>query len=220
MSNTRSQQLFARAKQFLPGGVNSPVRAFKAVGGDPIFFASAHGATMTSVDGDDYVDYVGSWGPMVLGHAHPEVVASVQRAAQNGSSFGAPTEGEVTMAEAIARVVPSMRMSRLVSSGTEATMGALRVARGYTGRDLIAKCIGGYHGGADYLLVKAGSGLATLGEPDSAGVPEAIASTTRLVHYNDVDGLKRLFAVDGPNIAAVIVEPVAGNMGCVPPDIA
>jgi glutamate-1-semialdehyde 2,1-aminomutase len=169
-------------------------------------------------DGTEYVDYIGSWGPMILGHAHPDVVATIKDAADKGSSYGAPTEAEITIAERIRDAVPSMEMSRLVSSGTEATMGALRVARGYTGRDLIVKCIGGYHGGADYLLVKGGSGLATLGEPDSAGVPAAIAGTTALVPYNDGYALEKLFAERGSEIAAVIIEPVAGNMGCIPPD--
>ena len=218
MSEDLNQSLFNRAQAVLPGGVNSPVRAFKAVRGEPIFIQSASGPTMTGADGGTYIDYVGSWGPMILGHAHPEVVKAVQEAAARGSSFGAPTEGEVLMAERIAELVPSMQMSRLVSSGTEATMAAIRVARGFTGRDLIVKCIGGYHGGADYLLVKAGSGLATLGEPDSAGVPAAIAGTTLLVNYNDVDGLHALFAEHQDAIAAVIIEPVAGNMGCVPPN--
>lgn len=218
MSDTVSQKLFERARALIPGGVNSPVRAFLSVGGAPVFITSARGARLTGADGTEYVDYVGSWGPMILGHAHPEVVRAIQDAAACGSSFGAPTEGEVRMAEAIADAVPSMEMSRLVSSGTEATMGALRLARGYTERDLIVKCIGGYHGGADYLLVKGGSGLATLGKPDSAGVPASIASTTTLLPYNDVIRLKGLFKSRGDNIAAVIIEPVAGNMGCVPPD--
>ncbi len=218
MSDPVSQELFERACQLMPGGVNSPVRAFRAVGGEPIFIQSAHGATLVGADGTEYVDYIGSWGPMILGHAHPDVVRAIQDAAGKGSSFGAPTEGEVRMAEAIHEAVPSMEMSRLVSSGTEATMGALRLARGYTERDLIVKCVGGYHGGADYLLVKGGSGLATLGTPDSAGVPASIASTTTLIPYNDVAALKGLFEHRGDNVAAVIVEPVAGNMGCVPPD--
>jgi glutamate-1-semialdehyde 2,1-aminomutase len=218
MSDPISQELFARASKVIPGGVNSPVRAFRAVGGEPVFIKEARGPTLVGADGTEYLDYVGSWGPMILGHAHPDVVASIKAAADKGSSFGAPTEAEITMAERIRDAVPSMEMSRLVSSGTEATMGALRVARGYTGRDLIVKCIGGYHGGADYLLVKGGSGLATLGEPDSAGVPAAIAGTTLLVPYNDSYALEKLFSERGSEIAAVIVEPVAGNMGCIPPD--
>jgi len=164
MSDPISQELFARASKVIPGGVNSPVRAFRAVGGEPIFIKEAHGPTLVGADGTEYIDYIGSWGPMILGHAQPDVVAAIKSAAEKGSSYGAPTEAEITIAERIRDAVPSMEMSRLVSSGTEATMGALRVARGFTGRDLIVKCIGGYHGGADYLLVKGGSGLATLGD--------------------------------------------------------
>ena len=218
MSDLVSQELFARASKVIPGGVNSPVRAFRAVGGEPIFIKDAQGPLLVGADGAKYVDYIGSWGPMVLGHAHPDVVATIQDAATRGSSYGAPTEAEIIMAERIRDAVPSMEMSRLVSSGTEATMGAIRVARGYTRRDLIVKCIGGYHGGADYLLVKGGSGLATLGEPDSAGVPAAIAGTTLLIPYNDGYAVEKLFAERGSEIAAVIIEPVAGNMGCIPPD--
>ncbi|KPK50582.1 MAG: glutamate-1-semialdehyde aminotransferase [Myxococcales bacterium SG8_38_1] len=199
MSDPISQELFARASKVIPGGVNSPVRAFRAVDGEPIFIKEAHGPTLVGVDGTEYVDYIGSWGPMILGHAHPDVVAAIKRAAEKGSSYGAPTEAEITMAERLRDAVPSMQMS-------------------YTGRDLIVKCIGGYHGGADYLLVKGGSGLATLGEPDSAGVPAAIAATTLLVPYNDGYALEKLFAERGGEIAAVIIEPVAGNMGCIPPD--
>jgi len=218
MSDPISQELFLRASKVIPGGVNSPVRAFRAVGGEPVFIKDAHGPMLVGADGTEYVDYIGSWGPMVLGHAHPDVVAVIQDTATKGTSYGAPTEAEIMMAERIRDAVPTMEMSRLVSSGTEATMGALRVARGFTGRDLIVKCIGGYHGGADYLLVKGGSGLATLGEPDSAGVPAAIAGTTLLVPYNDSYALERLFTERGREIAAVIIEPVAGNMGCIPPD--
>ena len=202
----------------MPGGVNSPVRAVRAVGGDPVFVREARGAYLVGADGREYVDYVSSWGPMILGHAHPDVVKAIKGAADRGSSYGAPTEAEVRMAELISEAVPSMEMSRLTSSGTEAVMGALRVARGFTGRDLVVKCDGAYHGGADYLLVKAGSGAATLGEPDSAGVPAAIASTTTVIPYNDVPALEALFAERGAEIAAVIIEPVAGNMGCVAPD--
>jgi len=220
MSDSTSSALLQRAREVIPGGVNSPVRAFKSVGGIPVFVKEASGPWLVGADGRRYVDYVGSWGPMILGHAHPEVVAAVQAAAARGMSFGAPTEGEIEMAELIRECVPSMQMSRLVSSGTEAVMGALRAARGFTGRDVVVKCIGGYHGGADYLLVKAGSGAATLGEPDSAGIPASIAQTTALVDYNDIEGLQALFAARGAEIAAVIVEPVAGNMGCVPPDAA
>ncbi|MBK6577590.1 MAG: glutamate-1-semialdehyde 2,1-aminomutase [Sandaracinaceae bacterium] len=220
MTDANSKALFAAAQLRIPGGVNSPVRAFGSVGGEPVFIQRAKGPHLYGADGSAYIDYVGSWGPMILGHAQPDVVRAIQEAATLGCSYGAPTAGETDMAEAIADAFPSMEMSRLVSSGTEATMGALRVARGFTGRDLIVKCVGAYHGGADYLLVKAGSGLATLGEPDSGGVPAAIAATTRLVEYNDVAGLQALFAAEGAQIAAVIIEPVAGNMGCVPPDAA
>ena len=218
MADPVSKELFDRAFKVIPGGVNSPVRAFRAVGGEPIFIREARGSVLVGADGSEYVDYVGSWGPMILGHAHPEIVYAIQQAATKGTSYGAPTESEIIMAERIRDAVPSMEMSRLVSSGTEATMGALRVARGYTGRDLVVKCIGGYHGGADYLLVKGGSGLATLGAPDSAGVPAAIAQTTLLVPYNDGYALEKVFAERGSEIAAVIFEPVAGNMGCIPPD--
>ncbi len=220
MSDPISRDLFARAQKHIPGGVNSPVRAFGPVGGDPVFIKSAKGATLTGADGREYIDYLGSWGPMILGHAHPDVIGAVKAACDLGTSYGAPTEGECEMAELIHAMVPSVEMVRLVSSGTEATMGALRVARGFTGRDLIVKCEGGYHGGADYLLVKAGSGAATLGEPDSAGVPASIAQTTVTIPYNDVDALEALFAAKGSEIAAVIIEPVAGNMGCVPPEAA
>lgn len=202
----------------MPGGVNSPVRAFRAVGGDPVFIREAKGAWLVGADGRRYVDYVGSWGPMILGHAHPGVVAAVQRAAESGSSYGAPTAGEVDLAEAIIEAYPSIEMLRMTSSGTEAVMGAIRAARGFTGRDLVVKCEGCYHGGADYLLVKAGSGAATFGQPDSAGVPKAIAATTVVVPFNDVDAIKSLLETRGAEIAAVIVEPVVGNMGCVLPE--
>ncbi|MFW6050334.1 MAG: glutamate-1-semialdehyde 2,1-aminomutase [Myxococcota bacterium] len=217
MADPISRELFARACKRMPGGVNSPVRAFGAVGGDPIFIRSARGATMTGADGTAYVDYIGSWGPMILGHAHPEVVAVLEEAVRGGTSFGAPTEGEVVLAELIHQAFPSVEKVRLTNSGTEAVMGALRAARGFTGRDLVVKCEGAYHGGADYLLVKAGSGAATLGEPDSAGVPAALASTTALVPHNDLGAVEALFRARGDQVAAVIVEPVAGNMGCVPP---
>jgi glutamate-1-semialdehyde 2,1-aminomutase len=218
MADAISQKLFSEACELLPGGVNSPVRAFKSVGGTPVFVKSAHGAYLVGADGREYVDYVGSWGPMILGHAHPEVVAAIAEAAALGTSYGAPTEGEIRMAEDIRAAYPHMEMSRMVSSGTEATMGALRLARGYTGRAVVVKCIGGYHGGADYLLVKAGSGLATFGEPDSAGVPASIAATTASIHMNDLAAASALFEARGSEIAAVIVEPVAGNMGCVGPE--
>lgn len=217
MDNPRSTELFQRAKALLPGGVNSPVRAFRAVQGEPVFIASASGARMTDVDGHSYVDYVGSWGPMIVGHAHPKVVEAVQQAMARGASYGAPCPGEVELAEAIQRVVPSMEMLRMTSSGTEAVMGALRVARGFTKRELVVKFEGCYHGGADYLLVKAGSGAATFGEPDSAGVPAGIAATTVVLPFNDEEAVRSLFAARGRDIAALIVEPVVGNMGCVPP---
>jgi len=206
-----------RARAVLPGGVNSPVRAFRAVEGDPVFIAEARGAYLTDVDGKRYVDYVGSWGPMIVGHTHPAVVAAVQDALGRGSSYGAPTPGEVELAERIRDAYPSMQMLRMTSSGTEAVMGALRVARGFTRRDLVVKFEGAYHGGADYLLVKAGSGLATFGEPDSAGVPAAIANTTTVLPWNDPAAARALFEARGSEIAALILEPVVGNMGTVPP---
>jgi len=217
VSDAISTSLFERAQQSIVGGVNSPVRAFRAVGGSPIFISRAEGSKVYGADGCAYVDYVGSWGPAILGHAHPEVVAAVQDAAARGLSFGAPTELEVRFAEAIRERYPSIAKLRCVSSGTEATMSAIRLARGFTGRDLIVKFEGLYHGHADHLLVKAGSGAATFGVPDSAGVPEGIARTTLTLPYNDIEALKRVFAERGSEIAAVIVEPVAGNMGCVPP---
>jgi len=218
MSDPVSKELFARAQTLIPGGVNSPVRAFKAVGGEPVFVKAARGATLVGADGTEYVDYLGSWGPMILGHAHPEVVAAITAAAALGTTYGTPSPGEVEMAEALVDAVPSLEMVRLTSSGTEAVMGALRVARGFTGRDLVVKLEGCYHGGADYLLVKAGSGLATLGVPDSAGVPGSVAATTATLPYNDLDAARALFAAQGARIAALILEPVVGNMGLVPPE--
>jgi len=212
-----SAALFERAARVIPGGVNSPVRAFRAVGGTPIFIASAKGAHVTSADGVRYLDYVGSWGPMILGHAHSDVLAAATAAAALGTSFGAPTELEVRFAEKIVALYPSIEMVRVVSSGTEATMSALRVARGFAGRDVIVKFEGCYHGHPDFLLVKAGSGAATLGVPDSAGVPAAAASNTVTLPFNDAGALAALFAARGASIAAVIVEPVVGNMGVVPP---
>jgi glutamate-1-semialdehyde 2,1-aminomutase len=217
MSDPNSKVLFERAQRVIPGGVNSPVRAFRAVGGEPIFIREARGPYLYGADGAEYVDYVGSWGPMILGHADPSVIQAIARAAALGTSYGAPTEGEVQLAETLIEALPSMDMVRLVSSGTEAVMGALRVARGFTGRDLIVKMEGGFHGGADYLLVKAGSGLATLGVPDSAGIPADVARVTLTAPYNDLDAIKQLFAQHPDRIAAIILEPVAGNMGCVPP---
>ena len=202
----------------MPAGVNSPVRAYRAVGGNPPFIAQARGSIVVDVDGTEYIDYVGSWGPAILGHAHPEVIQAVQQAAKSGLSFGAPTQQEVFFAELIQARYPSMEMMRCVSSGTEATMSALRLARGFTGRDSIVKFDGGYHGHADSLLVRAGSGAATFGTPDSAGVPAVLANLTITIPYNDVDALQTVFEKHGSEIACVIVEPVAGNMGCVPPN--
>lgn len=218
MTDSLSRGLFERALRSIPGGVNSPVRAFRAVGGDPVFISRAEGAFLYGADGTAYLDYIGSWGPMILGHAHPDVVRTVQEAATKGLSYGAPTEHEVKFAERIRELYPSIEMLRCVSSGTEATMSALRAARGFTKRDLIVKFEGCYHGHADHLLVKAGSGLATFGTPDSGGVPEGIAKTTLTATFNDEAGLRELFAKKGNEIAAVIVEPVVGNMGCVPPE--
>lgn len=212
-----SSELFERAKRVIVGGVNSPVRAFGAVGSSPVFFDRAEGATLVDVDGKSYIDYVGSWGPMILGHAHPAVVSAVAEAAKKSTSFGAPTPLEVTFAEKVLELYPSMDLCRAVSSGTEATMSAIRAARGATGRDAIVKFEGSYHGHADYLLVKAGSGAATFGVPDSRGVPESFTAHTLIARYNDKAGLEALFKQHGSRIAAVIVEPVAGNMGCVPP---
>jgi len=218
MSDPTSQSLFERASRVIPGGVNSPVRAFRAVGGTPVFVSRAQGAYIYGAEGKRYVDYVGSWGPMILGNAHPAVIEAVRDAATRGTSFGAPTELEVRYAEKVCALYPSVEMMRAVSSGTEATMSALRVARGFTGRDVVVKFEGCYHGHADFLLVKAGSGAATFGVPDSAGVPAPTAANTVTLPYNDVGALKALFASRGAEIAALIVEPVVGNMGVVPPE--
>ena len=217
MRHDRSSALFARAQQSIPGGVNSPARAFGAVGREPIFVTRGDGGRLWDVDGNAYIDFVGSWGPLLLGHRHPAVMAALRAVLEGGTSFGAPTEAEVQMAELISELIPSVEMVRLVNSGTEATMSALRVARGYTGRDLIVKFIGNYHGHVDALLVQAGSGLATLGISDSAGVPEGFAKTTIPLPYNDSEALEEVFEERGDQIAAVILEPVVGNMGCVPP---
>ena len=214
---SRNQQLFERAQQRIPGGVNSPVRAFRSVGGTPRFFVTGSGARVTDADGTSYIDYVGSWGPLILGHAHPAVVAAVCDAAAHGLSFGAPTESEVEMAELLCDLLPSLELVRLVSSGTEATMSAIRLARGFTGRDLLVKFEGCYHGHSDSLLVKAGSGMLTFGNPSSGGVPADVARHTLVLDYNDADGLAAAFAEHGARIAAVIVEVVAGNMNLIAP---
>ena len=214
---SRSEQLFTRAARHIPGGVNSPVRAFKAVGGTPVFIERAEGAYLYDCDGKPYIDYVLSWGPMIMGHNHPEVREAVRRQAEKGLSYGAPTELEVELAAAICALVPNMDLVRMVNSGTEATMSAIRLARGYTGRDLIVKFEGCYHGHCDSLLIKAGSGALTLGVPSSPGVPAALAQYTLTLTYNDVEGLRAAFAEHGARIAGLIVEPVTGNMNCVLP---
>ncbi len=214
---TRSHDLFEAAQRHIPGGVNSPVRAFRGVGGDPVFFSSAAGPYIFDADGRRYVDYVGSWGPMILGHANPHVLEAVSDQLHKGLSFGAPTEVETQMADTVVELVPSMDLVRMVSSGTEATMSALRLARGYTKRDKMVKFEGCYHGHADSLLVKAGSGALTLGEPSSPGVPAALAELTITLRYNDIDQVRETFAEIGEQIACIIVEPVAGNMNCIPP---
>ena len=215
---TRSETLFEQAKRSIPGGVNSPVRAFRSVGGTPRFIARAQGAYMWDADGNRLIDYVGSWGPMVAGHAHPEVVKAVQDAAVDGLSYGAPTEIEITMAEKICSLMPSMEMVRMTSPGTEAPMSAIRLARGFTGRNYMVKFEGGYHGHGDSLLVKAGSGALTFGQPSSPGVPAELAQYTLTLNYNDSVQVREVFAARGHEIACIIVEPVAGNMNCIPPE--
>ena len=217
MNLKRSQQLFLEAQRYLPGGVDSPVRAFKAVGGTPPFMVRGQGARLYDADGNEFIDYVCSWGPLILGHAHPRVTAALKQAVERGTSFGAPTELEITLARMVAKAMPAIEMVRFVNSGTEATMSALRLARAFTGRDKIIKFNGGYHGHADGLLTKGGSGLATLGIPDSPGVPLSYAQNTLSASYNDVDAVEQLFQHYPGEIAAVIVEPVAANMGVVPP---
>ncbi len=214
---SRSASLFEQAQQHIPGGVNSPVRAFAGVGGTPLFFKHAAGAYVTDEDDKRYVDYIGSWGPMILGHSHPDVIAAVRAQLEHGLSYGAPTALEVEMADLICSIVPSMDMVRMTSSGTEATMSAIRLARGYTGRDSIIKFEGCYHGHSDSLLVKAGSGALTLGVPSSPGVPAAFAKHTITLPFNDIDAVASYLAEHGNDIACIIVEPVAGNMNCVPP---
>jgi glutamate-1-semialdehyde 2,1-aminomutase len=217
MNTSRSKKYFEHANRVMPGGVNSPVRAFRSVNMDPLFIASAQGSKIKDVDGNEYVDYVGSWGPLILGHAHDEVLAVLRETAGNGTSFGAPTELEIRLAEKIIEMVPSVEMVRLVNSGTEATMSAIRLARGFTGRDQIIKFEGCYHGHGDSFLIKAGSGALTLGEPSSPGVPHGSAKDTLTAEFNDLESVGRLFAETGGQIAAVIVEPIAGNMGVIPP---
>jgi len=216
-SRERSSALLQRARQVMPGGVNSPVRAFRSVGGDPPFIARGKGARVWDADDNEYLDYVCSWGPLILGHAPPRILEAIAEAAAQGTSFGAPTEREVLFAELIRKLVPSIEKLRLVSSGTEATMSALRLARGFTGRDKVLKVEGGYHGHGDSFLVRAGSGAMTFGVPDSAGVPAGVAADTLTIPYNDLDAACRMFAQQGHEIAALIIEPVAGNMGVVPP---
>jgi len=214
---TKSSELYQKAQQTIPGGVNSPVRAFNGVGGSPIFVEKANGPFIYDADGKEYIDYVGSWGPMILGHNHPDIRNAVIEAAERGLSFGAPTEVEVEMAELVSKIVPSMEQLRMVNSGTEATMSAIRLARGYTGRDKILKFEGCYHGHADSLLVKAGSGALTLGQPSSPGVPADFAKYTLTATFNDLDSVQALFDANKGEIACIIVEPVAGNMNCIPP---
>jgi glutamate-1-semialdehyde 2,1-aminomutase len=217
MNHEKSAALFAEAKQIIPGGVNSPVRAFKSVGCDPIFIDRAEGSRIYDADGNGYIDYVGSWGPMILGHCHPKVVEAIVQAAKSGASFGAPTEKEIVLAEMVREAFPNVEMVRMVSSGTEATMSAIRLARGCTGRDKILKFDGCYHGHADSLLVKAGSGAATFGVPTSPGVPADLAKHTLTATYNDLDETRQLVAANKGEIACIILEPIAGNMGCVAP---
>jgi len=217
LNHAQSHEQFSAAQKVIPGGVNSPVRAFRGVGGDPIFIARAEGSRLYDVDDNAYIDYVGSWGPMVAGHAHPDIIKAVQEAAASGLSYGAPTAIETQVAQYLCELVPSMDLVRMVNSGTEATMSAIRLARGYTGRDKIIKFEGCYHGHSDSLLVKAGSGALTLGVPNSPGVPAALAEHTVTLTYNDIEQVKHVFDDIGSEIACIIVEPVAGNMNCIPP---
>jgi len=214
---SKSQELFERAQSFIPGGVNSPARAFKSVGGTPVFFKKAKGSKITDVDGNEYIDFVGSWGPMIIGHAHPAVVKAVQDASFNSTSFGAPTEIEIKMAQLVQGMVPNVEKVRMVNSGTEACMSAIRVARGYTGKDKVIKFEGNYHGHGDSFLIKAGSGALTLGSPSSPGVTEGTAKDTLIADYNSLESVEKLLNENEGNVAAIILEPVAGNMGCIPP---
>ena len=217
MQTPRSHQFFEEAKQYIPGGVNSPVRAFKSVGGDPLFITEARGATWIDADGHEYIEYIGSWGPMILGHAYPRVIQAVQQAAEKSTSFGAPTYAEVELARLMTKMVPGLERVRMVNSGTEAAMSAIRMARAATGRSKIIKFEGNYHGHYDAFLIKAGSGAATLGAPSSPGVTEAVTRDTLLARYNDLDSVREQVEAHGDDIAAIAVEPIAGNMGCVPP---
>ena len=217
MNHDKSRNLFDLARKYIPGGVNSPVRAFKSVGGDPLFFESGEGAWLTDSDDNRYIDYVGAWGPLILGHRNEKVIAALTEQLEKGLGYGASTEGEVEIAQKICELVPSIEQVRLVTSGTEATMSAIRLARGFTKRDKVVKFEGCYHGHVDGLLVKAGSGALTLGEPDSLGVPKAYTKLTHVLSYNDIEGVNDFFAEHGDEIACIIVEPVAGNMNCVPP---
>jgi glutamate-1-semialdehyde 2,1-aminomutase len=218
MKTSQSDQLFAIASEYIPGGVNSPVRAFQAVQGNPVFISEAQGCRLTDVDGNQYIDYVCSWGPLILGHSNPVVVEAICKAAQKGTSYGAPCEDEVNLARTICEAIPSVEMVRMVNSGTEATMSAIRLARAYTGRQLILKFEGCYHGHGDSFLIKAGSGMMTTGVPTSPGVPDVLAAQTLVAGYNDISSVEQHFRQHGPDIAAVIVEPIAANMGLVMPD--